>query len=91
MKAEDFIKLKMINWALNRGLELQGSKGERGEKAYTMTLEENLFEPLLPEVKEQFNEGRGGELKGEPRPMQAVHLSAALVVNVFQYWKKIKT
>ena len=89
MKALDYIKSRQINWALNRGLILQGSKGERGEKAYTVTLEENLFEPLLSEVKEQFEKGRGGELNGYPCPMQAVHSSAALVVNVFQYWLKI--
>ncbi|GAB6162126.1 hypothetical protein JCM12298_12850 [Desulfothermus naphthae] len=84
-----YIKSKQINWALNRGLKLQGSKRDRGEKAYTMTLEENLFEPLLDTVKEQFKKGKGGELEGDPCPMQAVHSSVALVVNVFQYWIKI--
>lgn len=94
MKAIHYIKSKQINWTLNRGLTLQGSEGDRGEKAYTMTLEENLFEPFIPEVEKQFREGRGGELNPKepewPCPMQAVHSSAALVVNIFQYWVKIK-
>jgi len=92
MKGYDYIKAKQINWALNRGLKLQGSEGERGEKAYTLTLEENLFEPLLEEVKEKFMKGDGQELKPNSHgicKMQAVHASSALVVNVFQYWKKI--
>ena len=92
MKGYDYIKAKQINWALNRGLKLQGSEGERGEKAYTLTLEENLFKPLLEEVKENFMKGDGQELKPNSHgicKMQAVHASSALVVNVFQYWKKI--
>jgi hypothetical protein len=51
--------------------------------------DDNLFEPLLSEVKGNFEEADGGELSGKPCKMQAVHSSSALGVNIFQYWKRI--
>lgn len=57
----------------------------RGALAYTRRLEENLFEPLLPETRAEFEAGGGNELRSK---MRAVHSTAALVVNVFQYWRK---
>lgn len=86
MKAYDFIIEKQVQWALNKGINLIGSKGERGKPIYTEKLEQNLFEPLRLEVVEFFNKGKGGELDGEPCKMQAVHSSSALAVNIFQYW-----
>ena len=64
---------------------------ERGRPTYVPQLDMNLFRPLLPEVRQAFSEGDGGELaaKGEPAKMQALHSSSALAVNVFQYWKQI--
>jgi len=92
MNGYDYIQTKQINWALNKGIQLVGSKGERGRPAYTPTIDRNLFEPLDPEVRECFKKGDGGELNGtidSPAKMQAVHSSAALAVNVFQYWQLI--
>jgi len=45
----------------------------------------------LPDVRESFASGDGGELGSTefPGKMQAVHSSSALGVNVFQYWKSI--
>jgi hypothetical protein len=56
--------------------------------SYTFSLGDNLFLPLLPEVKKEFQSGKGDELGsgGKKGKMQALHSSAALVVNVFQYW-----
>ncbi len=92
MKAYEYILAKQIQWALNRGINLIGSKGKRGRPAYTSKLEDNLFEPLEPDVHQSFMKGDGNEIKGTPESpakMQAVHSSSALGVNIFQYWQKI--
>ena len=90
MKAYEHILSKQIQWVRNRGKELVGSQGDRGRPAYTRNLEDNLFEPLTPEVEDAFREGDGGELAGKPAKMQAVHSSSALSVNIFQYWDRVK-
>lgn len=89
MNGYQYILARQIAWAENRDISLVGSKVTRGRTAYTATLEENLFKPLLPEVKTAFEFGDGGELfsDGQPAKMQAVHSSATLAVNVFQYWQ----
>ena len=89
MNAHDYILNKQIQWAHRNNIMLIGSKGNHGHKAYTQNLNDNLFKPLLPEVKGNFEEADGGELTGNPCKMQAVHSSSALGVNIFQYWKKI--
>jgi len=89
MKAYEHILSKQIQWARNRGIDLLGSKGNRGYPAYTQELEDNLFEPLNPRTEKAFREGDGGELAGDPAKMQAVHSSSALSVNIFQYWDGI--
>ena len=38
MKAYEYILAKQVQWALNRGIKLIGSKGRRGRPAYTFTL-----------------------------------------------------
>lgn len=87
MDSASYLKRKQVLWALRRGLDLQGSAGERGEPAYTRRLEENLFEPLSNEARGEFEEGDGDEVGGTPCKMQAVHSSAALTVNLFHYWR----
>ena len=92
MKAYEYILLKEIQWALNRGIDLVGSQGKRGRPAYTPDLNQNLFEALDPVIKKSLESGDGGEINGSPeRPakMQAVHSSSALGVNIFQYWQTI--
>ncbi len=92
MNAYEYIKTKQVQWALNNGIELIGSKGARGRRTYTKTLQENLFEDLLPEVKEEIERGDGGELtaeNGSTPKMHAVHSSSALGINMFHYWKRI--
>jgi len=90
MNGFDFIAAKQTAWAKRHQFRLIGSKGNRGRKLYVEQLDDNLFESLLPEVKEAFLSGDGGELtsRGEtPAKMQALHSSSALSVNIFQYWK----
>ena len=92
MKAHDYILAKQISWAENRGIDLIGSKGPRGRKAYTPELDLNLFEPLSEEARESFLKGDGNEILSSPNnpaKMQAVHSSSVLGVNVFHYWQSI--
>jgi len=91
MNGYEQVVAKQVAWARNRGIALVGSKGSRGRLAYTPNLDQNLFLPLLPDVRASFDAADGGELgKGKyPGKMQAVHSSSALGVNVFQYWKAI--
>jgi hypothetical protein len=91
MNGYQYILAKQTEWAKNRGLNLIGSKENRGRPAYTTHLDDNLFQPLLPEVRKSFSTGDGGELGSSDLPgkMQAIHSSSAVAVNVFQYWKSI--
>jgi hypothetical protein len=91
MNAREYILEKQINWAKNHGINLVGSKGDRGLPAYTKTLNDNLFMPLSPEAMAEFSGGDGNELKGidgSMPKMQAVHSSSALGVNIFEYWRQ---
>jgi len=90
MKAYEYITAKQTQWALNRGVPLIGSKGDKGRPAYTPELNQNLFEPLSLDIRKSFEQGDGGELNGNPAKMQAVHSSSALGINVFQYWQNIQ-
>jgi hypothetical protein len=87
MNSAKFIQGKFQAWAHRNNIALQGSEGERGEPNYTLTLEENLFgRELDAMIRSAFESGAGGELRGEIPPMQALHSSAAMAVNLFQYW-----
>ena len=90
MKAYEYITSKQTQWALNRGIPLIGSKGDKGRPAYTSELNQNLFEPLSLDTRKSFEQGDGGEVSGNPAKIQAVHSSSALGVNVFQYWQSIE-
>jgi len=90
MNAFNYILSKQIQWAHCNNIILTGSKINRGRKAYTQKLDNNLFEPLLQATENNFKEADGGELSGKSCKMQAVHSSSALGVNIFQYWKRIK-
>ena len=89
MNPREYILSKQIQWAYRNNIMLIGSRGNRGRKAYTQKLDDNLFEPLMIEVRNNFKEADGGEITGNPCKMQAVHSSSALGVNIFQYWKRI--
>ena len=87
MRTGEFIKRKLQAWAARNGIPLQGSAGERGEPNYTLRLEDNIFGgALLPSVRAAFERGAGGELRGDIPTMSALHSSAAMAVNLFQYW-----
>lgn len=92
MNPYEHIKQRQVLWALRRGIPLGGqfryspdpSEAERGEKLFTLNLDDNLFEPLMPEARQEYEAGDGGELRGR---MNAVHSSSAIAVNVFHYWR----
>lgn len=89
MKGTSYILDKQVFWAKRNGISLIGSQIAKGNHAYTKTLNENLFKPILPQVEEEINKGDGGELRGDTThsaKMCAVHSSSAIGVNVFQYW-----
>lgn len=91
MGGYEYIVSKQIQWALNQGYSLIGSKNERGRQTYTTLLYQNLFEPLEESTKERFLKGDGKEILDSlegPAKMQALHSSSALGVNIFQYWQK---
>lgn len=91
MGGYEYILSKQIQWAVNRGYSLIGSKNERGRQTYTNHLDQNLFEPLEESTKERFLKGDGKEILDSPEgpaKMQALHSSSALGVNIFQYWQK---
>ncbi len=92
MNGYKYILSKQTAWAINSSINLTGSKGKRGRPAYTCDLNQNLFQPLLQDVRKSFADGDGGELGSTefPGKMQAVHSSSALGVNIFQYWKSIQ-
>lgn len=68
-------------WACQRGIRFD-------EDGDTLSLDDNQFLPLLPEVRKEFKAGKGDELgaAGIRGKMRALHSSSALVVNIFQYW-----
>lgn len=91
MNGYQYILEKQSEWAKNKGIELIGSKVTRGRLSYTPKINENIFQPLLPDIQKSFSAGDGNELGsvGMPGKIQAVHSSSALGVNVFQYWLSI--
>ena len=87
MTSGQFIQKKLQTWAARKGISLQGSAGVRGEPNYTHSIEQNLFDQiLLPSVRASFDRGAGGELRGSIPTISALHSSAAMAVNLFQYW-----
>jgi hypothetical protein len=81
------IQGKLQAWAHRNGIELQGSTGVAGALNYTLAPENNVFgSQLLPETRRAFEDGAGGELRGDIPTMSALHSSAAMAVNLFQYW-----
>jgi hypothetical protein len=92
MSPYEYLKARQICWGLRHDKRLGGqfrhdpdpAQAERGEKLFTFDLDDNLFEPLSPEARSEYEAGDGGELEGR---MNAVHSSSALVVNAFHYWR----
>jgi hypothetical protein len=71
-----------ILWAKMKGLDPQ--------RGYFADLNANLWRPLSPNAHRAFARGSGSEIaprEGSPPKMCALHSSAALAVNVFDFWQ----
>jgi hypothetical protein len=70
-------------WASGHGIA-------HSNDGYVADLDDNFRVPLADAVRRAFERGKGRELAdapGRPASMRALHSSAALVVNVFEYWR----
>ncbi len=55
---------------------------------YTTSLDDNLFQPLHPDTAADLTAGDGYKLgRGGRSKLHALHSSAALACNVFDYWR----
>jgi len=85
-------------WAERHGIRLGSSLRHaqseedraRGARTRVYDLDDNLFEPLMPEARPEFETGDGGELNADSLDgnMYAVHSSSALCCNLFHYWRR---
>ena len=76
------IKQQQRDWANRAGLAADA-------KGYLPFVRDNLFQAMTAGARAAFGGGKGRESHDAPhRPakMRALHSSAALVVNVFDYW-----
>jgi hypothetical protein len=76
------IRSQQIQWASGRGILLDGD-------GYCQRPDDNFFQPLSACTRREFEGGDGAELgKDDARgKIQALHSSAALACNVFDYWR----
>jgi hypothetical protein len=76
------IKESQMTWARANNITVD-------DDGYTGTVANNLFSPLCAASEEDFRSGRGDELgrPGQRPKMCALHSSAALATNVFEYWR----
>jgi len=78
--AANYVLHSQLRWAAEEGIPLEG---------YTKTVEDNIFgNKLHSETRKEYAKGKGHELEGERAHMKALHSSSALVVNVFDYWRR---
>lgn len=81
---------RVLDELVNRQREwARGAGVATDAQGYCATLEANLFQPLSPATRREFEAGDGGELGagGKRAKMQALHSSAALACNVFDPWR----
>jgi len=69
-------------WAARSGVSVD-------ERGYVNSIADNLYRPLSSRALQAFSSGSGSELQDTAQrsaKMKALHSSAALVVNFFDYW-----
>ena len=80
MLAANYIAHCQLKWAYQQSIPLEG---------YTKRVEDNILgSELHPETKREYARGKGREHGGRRAHMKALHSSSALVVNVFDYWRR---
>ena len=83
MNAAARIKDRQRQWAKQAGHKPDA-------KGYVRKVETNLWRPLHSETRKEFERASGNELRGQgnrPAKMRALHSSAALACNVFDFWR----
>ncbi len=81
MLAANHITYYQLKWATQQKIPFEGY--------YTERVEDNIFDnELHPETRKEYERGKGHELDGKRAHMKALHSSSALVVNVFDYWRR---
>lgn len=98
MRPSDYILQKQRLWALRHTIRLRRrpsnsrhSPRGAGGQTYTVMLEDNLFEPLLPKARGEFEQADGGELRAgqDIGNMYALQSSSAAACNLFHYWRRL--
>jgi hypothetical protein len=75
---------KQRRWAESVGIHVDN-------RGYLDSVEVNLYAPLSAPARAAFEHGSGSELRSRgtaPPKLRALHSSAALCVNVFDYWSE---
>jgi hypothetical protein len=83
MSASRDLRRQQRKWAASAGLAVD-------KNGYLAEVDQNFREPLTTEVLEEFRAVGGGELDDQrrlPAKLRALHSSAALAINIFQYWR----
>lgn len=83
MGASARIREQQLQWAKQAGLKPDA-------KGYVPKVEDNLWRPLHPDTRNEFERASGNELRGRgkrPAKMRALHSSAVLACNVFDFWR----
>ncbi|MFC1981251.1 hypothetical protein ACFLVN_03305 [Chloroflexota bacterium] len=81
----NMILAQQQKWADNNKIEL---RGENNTTVYSKYLADNLFcTKLSLKTLGEFLSGQGDELKSH---MRALYSSSALLVNVFEYWRRVQ-
>lgn len=84
MSSRAKIKKQQRKWATRAGIRFD-------DLGYVRTVNENLFQPMSTRTYCAISKGSGSELrdtKNRPAKMKALHSSAALHVNMFDYWSE---
>jgi hypothetical protein len=77
----NYIASCQLKWAAQENIPVEGY--------YTKRVVDNIFgHELHPETKKEYERGKGHELEGKRAHMKALCSSSALVVNVFDYWRR---
>jgi hypothetical protein len=90
MNSGQYIQERQRAWARRKGIELRSAGTPQGNANYTQPPLANILGgELLAEVREQYAGGAGGEFLGDTPSGSALHSSAALTLNLFQYWVRL--
>ena len=77
------IRRRQRDWAASRGIAID-------RNGYVEAERRNFFLPLSPKFSEALDGAGGGERQAQrqrPAKILALHSSAVLAINVFQYWE----